>query len=30
VLYGRQEQRAAALEAALPGEWEAIEDKGAV
>jgi CHAD domain-containing protein len=30
VLYGREEQRAAAVEAALPGEWEAIEDKGAV
>ncbi|MFG2419657.1 CHAD domain-containing protein [Streptomyces sp. NPDC048448] len=30
VLYGRQEQRAAAVEAALPGEWEPIEDKGAV
>ncbi|MFJ1603781.1 CHAD domain-containing protein [Streptomyces sp. NPDC088253] len=30
VLYGRQEQRAAAVEAALPGEWETIEDKGAV
>ncbi|MER7685938.1 CYTH and CHAD domain-containing protein [Streptomyces sp. NPDC097610] len=30
VLYGRAEQRAAAVEAALPGEWEAIEDKGAV
>ncbi|MFD8932140.1 CYTH and CHAD domain-containing protein [Streptomyces mirabilis] len=30
VLYGRAEQRAAAVEAELPGEWEAIEDKGAV
>ncbi|MER5538678.1 CYTH and CHAD domain-containing protein [Streptomyces mirabilis] len=30
VLYGRAEQRAAAVEAALPGEWEAIEDEGAV
>ncbi|MFD8007784.1 CYTH and CHAD domain-containing protein [Streptomyces mirabilis] len=30
VLYGRAEQRAAAVEAELPGEWEAIEDQGAV
>ncbi|MFF3578395.1 CYTH and CHAD domain-containing protein [Streptomyces mirabilis] len=30
VLYGRAEQRAAAVEAALPGEWEAIEGQGAV
>lgn len=30
VLYGREEQRAAAAEAALPGAWEAIEGQGAV
>ncbi|MER5898952.1 CYTH and CHAD domain-containing protein [Streptomyces mirabilis] len=30
VLYGRAEQRAAAVEAALPGEWEAIDGQGAV
>lgn len=30
VLYGRAEQRAAAVEAALPGEWEAIEGQGVV
>ncbi|MCT9104499.1 CYTH and CHAD domain-containing protein [Streptomyces mirabilis] len=30
VLCGRAEQRAAAMEAALPGEWEAIEGQGAV
>ncbi|MFF1745110.1 CYTH and CHAD domain-containing protein [Streptomyces mirabilis] len=30
VLYGRAEQHAAAVEAALPGEWEAIEGQGAV
>ncbi|MFD7003094.1 CHAD domain-containing protein [Streptomyces mirabilis] len=30
VLYGRAEQRAAAVEAELPGEWGAIEDQGAV
>lgn len=30
VLYGREEQRAAAAEAALPGVWEAIEGQGAV
>lgn len=30
VLYGREEQRAAAAEAALPGEWEPIESMGGV
>ncbi|MGW0968472.1 CYTH and CHAD domain-containing protein [Streptomyces sp. NPDC002516] len=30
VLYGREEQRAAAAEAALPGAWEAIEAQTAV
>lgn len=30
VLYGREEQRAAAAEAALPGEWEATEATGAI
>ncbi|WP_405917137.1 CHAD domain-containing protein [Streptomyces sp. NBC_00728] len=30
VLYGREEQRAAAAEAALPGAWEAIEAQAAV
>ncbi|WP_406477824.1 CHAD domain-containing protein [Streptomyces sp. NBC_01615] len=30
VLYGREEQRAAAAEAALPGAWDAIEGQGAV
>ncbi|WP_028802623.1 CYTH and CHAD domain-containing protein [Streptomyces sp. 142MFCol3.1] len=30
VLYGREEQRAAAAEAALPGLWEAVEEQTAV
>jgi CHAD domain-containing protein len=30
LLYGREEQRAARAEAALPGEWESIRAKGAV
>ncbi|MFD4552064.1 CHAD domain-containing protein [Streptomyces sp. NPDC058466] len=30
VLYGREEQRAAAVEAQLPDEWEAVESRAAV